>query len=118
MNFIELKEIVEKRLPMCGMKIRPDALAHIASLSRGLPHNAHLFGQQSAKKTLESRNLTIDINHVEDAIGSERKYHYRFVEPTMQPFILMQALRSNLITRQRVNDLIATHYEPRLSSDF
>lgn len=206
MDFVELKKIIEKRLPMVGMKIQPDALAHIVSLSRGLPHYTHLFGQQAAKKTLESRNLTIDINNVENAIpacidetaqtirkqyhtatmsprkgniykevllaaaltqgddlgyfapsdlqkflpkllnrdmapvslfgahlknlcepdrgkileqtGSERKYRCRFVEPMMQPFILMQALRSNRISRQQVNDLIATHYEPRFSSEF
>lgn len=206
MNFSELKEIIEKRLPTLGMKIRPDALAHIVSLSRGLPHYTHLFGQQAAKKTLENHNLIIDINNVEDAIpacinetaqtireqyhtatmsprkgniykevllsaalaqvddlgyfapadlqkslsalltrgavqvslfgahlknlcdpdrgkileqtGSERKYRYRFVEPMMQPFILMQALRSNRISRQQVNDLVATHYEPRFSSEF
>jgi Cdc6-like AAA superfamily ATPase len=206
MNPGELKEIVEKRLPRLGMKIRPDALAYIVSLSRGLPHYTHLFGQQAAKKTLEARELTIDIKHVEVALpacidetaqtireqyhtatmsprkgniykevllaaalaqvddlgyfapadlrnslatllrredaavslfgqhlknlcepdrgrvleqtGSERKYRYRFVEPMMQPFILMQGLRNGLITRQQVNDLAATHYEPRFSSEF
>jgi hypothetical protein len=46
------------------------------------------------------------------------KYRYRFVEPMMQPFILMQGLRSLLITRQQVTELAATHYEPRFSSDF
>jgi len=206
MNAAELKEIIEKRVPRIGMRIRPDALAYIVSLSRGLPHYAHLFGQQSAKKALQDRKLTIDIKHVESAIpscidetaqtireqyhkatisprkgniykevllaaalaqvddlgyfaptdlrrslaallkktdvlvslfgqhlktlceddrgkileqtGSERKYRYRFVEPMMQPFILMQGLRSGLITRQQVSELAATHYEPRFSSDF
>lgn len=206
MNPDELKEIIEKRLPKLGMKIRPDALAFIVSLSRGLPHYAHLYGQQSAKKTLEARQVTIDIKHVEASLhacieetaqtireeyhkatisprrgniykevllaaalaqvddlgyfapadlrkslaqllrredapvslfgqhlknlceadhakileqtGSERKYRYRFVEPMMQPFILMQGLRNNLITRQQIADLAATHYEPRFSSDF
>lgn len=199
----ELKEIIEKRLPKLGMQVRPDALAHIVSLSRGLPHYAHLFGQQSAKKALESQELTIDIKHVEAALpacieetaqtireeyhkatisprrgniykevllaaalaqvdelgyfapadlrrslarlldksdvlvslfgqhlknlcemdrgailektGSERKYRYRFVEPMMQPFVLMQALRDGLIAREQVNDLAATHYAPRFS---
>lgn len=213
MNPDELKEIIEKRLPKLGMKIRPDALAYIISLSRGLPHYTHLFAQQSAKKALEDRQLTIDIKHVESAlpacindtaqtireqyhkatmspragniykevllaaalaqvddlgyfapaalrkslgqllikkdptvkredplvslfgqhlknlcqpdrggileqIGTERKYRYRFVEPMMQPFILMQGLRDGLITQQQVTDLAATHYEPRFSSEF
>jgi Cdc6-like AAA superfamily ATPase len=201
----ELREIVSRRLPDLGMKIQQDALAHIVALSRGLPHYAHLFGQQAAKKALEDRKLTIDLKHVEDAlpecisqtaqtvraqyhlattsprqgniykevllaaslaqvdnlgyfppvalcnplaalltrdapvslfaqhlknlsqedrggileqIGSKRRYRYRFAEPMMQPYILMHALRSGLITRQQVHDLAAIHYEPRLSSDF
>ena len=196
----ELKEIIEKRLPALGMGIQPDALAHIVALSRGLPHYTHLFGQQSAKKALESRSLTINIGYVDRAIpdcieetaqtireqyhratlsahqgniyrevllaaaliqvddlgyfapvdlrctlaglinrpelkgslfgqhlktlcnddrgsileytGSARKYRYRFVEPMMQPFILMHALRAGIITRQQVNAIAATHYEP------
>ena len=206
MNPEELKEIVEKRIARLGMKIRPDALAHIVSLSRGLPHYTHLFGQQSAKKALEARLLTVDVTHVETAIpacvndtaqtireqyhkatmsprkgniykevllaaalaqvddlgyfapadlrrslaellkrgdvpvslfgqhlktlcekdrgkileqtGSERKYRYRFVEPMMQPFILMQGLRSGLITRNQVDALASTHYQPRFSGEF
>jgi Cdc6-like AAA superfamily ATPase len=206
MSADELKQIIEDRLPDLGMIIKPNALAHIAALSRGLPHFAHLLGQQSAKKALERRQLAINIEHVEmalpscieetartireqyhqatmsprkaniykevllaaalaqvddlgyfapvdlrkplaeflkkpdvlvslfaqhlkilcesdrgsilEATGSERKYRYRFVEPMMQPFILINGLRSGLITRQQVNDLAATHYEPRFSNDF
>ncbi len=202
----ELKEIIKKRLPPLGMTIQEDALSHIVSLSRGLPHYTHLFGQQSAKMALECKQLAVEIGHVELAIpnciaetaqtireqyhaatisprkgnmykevllaaalavvddlgyfqpadlkvalaellkkdevpvsafgqhlknlcepdrgaileqvGSERKYRYRFVEPMMQPFVLLQGLRTNLITRQQVNDLAATHYRPRFSSGF
>jgi Cdc6-like AAA superfamily ATPase len=206
MNPDELRQILEKRLPPLGMKIRGDAMAHIVSLSRGLPHYAHLFGQQAAKHCLEDQQLTIDIMHVERAlpacigetaqtvreqyhkatlsprkgniykevllaaalvqvdelgyfapadlqkplaamlkreeakvslfgqhlkslcepdrgeileqIGTDRKFRYRFVEPMMQPFILVQGLRTGQITRQQVNDLAATHYQPRFSNDF
>lgn len=202
----ELQEIISRRLPELGMEIQKEALSHIVALSRGLPHYTHLFGQQSAKKALEKRSLTIDLNYVESAIpacieqtaqtvreqyhkatisprrgniykevllaaalaevddlgyfapsalrrpltallrkpdapvslfgqhlknlcqqdrgeileqiGSERRYRYRFVEPMMQPFILMSGLRSGLITRDQVNELAATHYEPRLSTEF
>ena len=202
----ELQEIISRRLPELGMEIQKEALSHIVALSRGLPHYTHLFGQQSAKKALEKRSLTIDLNYVElaipacieqtaqtvreqyhkatisprrgniykevllaaalaevddlgyfapsalrrpltallrkpdapvslfgqhlknlcqqdrgeilEQIGSERRYRYRFVEPMMQPFILMSGLRSGLITRDQVNELAATHYEPRLSTEF
>jgi len=206
MNPDELKQIIDKRLPTLGMKIRPDAMAHIVSLSRGLPHYTHLFGQQAAKNSLEDKQLTVDIKHVEQAlpaciaeiaqtvreqyhkatlsprkgniykevllaaalvqvdelgyfapadlqkplaamlqreeakvslfgqhlkslcepdrggileqIGTDRKFRYRFVEPMMQPFILVQGLRTGQITRQQVNDLAATHYQPRFSNEF
>jgi Cdc6-like AAA superfamily ATPase len=202
----ELKEIIEKRLPRLAMKIRPEALAFIVGLSRGLPHYAHLFGQQAAKGALRSRNLTIDIVHVEKALpacisetaqtirekhhkatispragniykqvllaaaltqvdelgyfapvdlrrplarlldredapvslygqhlkalcendrgnileqtGTSRKYRYRFPEPMMQPFILMQGLAYRLVTRQQISELAATHYAPKFSSGF
>ncbi|HUC50547.1 MAG TPA: AAA family ATPase, partial [Xanthobacteraceae bacterium] len=90
MDSDEMKEIIEKRLPRLGMKIRPDALAFIVGLSRGLPHYAHLFGQQSAKKALEAHTLTIDIAHVEKALPAcisetaqtiREKYHKATISP-------------------------------------
>lgn len=68
MDTDELREIIEKRLPQLAMKIRADALAFIIGLSRGLPHYTHLFGQQAAKRALQSHSLTIDISHVEKAL--------------------------------------------------
>lgn len=201
----ELREIITRRLPDIGMKIQPDALAHIVALSRGLPHYTHLIGQQAGKKALESRKLIVDATHVDAAlpdciertaqtvreqyhvattspragniykevllaaslaqlddlgyfqpvalrqalaallkreapvslfaqhlknlsgedrgeileqIGTERRYRYRFSEPMMQPYILMHGLRTGLITKDQVEKLAATHYEPRLSTDF
>jgi Cdc6-like AAA superfamily ATPase len=201
----ELKEIINRRLPELGMKIQQDALAYVVALSRGLPHYAHLFGQQSARVTLEDRKLLIGMKHVDKAIpecvartnqtvrehyhsatmsprknnlykevllaaalsqvddlgyfapadlcaplstltkspapvslfgqhlkalceddrgkileqkGAPRKYRYRFVEPMMQPFVLMQGLQSNVITRQQVVSLAATHYQPKFSNAF
>ncbi|MDE2227621.1 MAG: orc1/cdc6 family replication initiation protein [Alphaproteobacteria bacterium] len=201
----ELRQIINGRLPALGMKIHQDALAHIVALSRGLPHYTHLFGQQSAKKALEDRQLVVDVKHVEAAmpecinqtaqtvreqyhratisqrqgniyrevllsaalaqvddlgyfqpvalskpltallkreapvslyaqhlknlseddrgkileqIGTDRRFRYRFAEPLMQPYILMHGLRNGLITREQVNTLAATHYEPRLSTEF
>jgi hypothetical protein len=59
-----------------------------------------------------------DRGRILQQIGTDRKFRYRFVEPMMQPFILIQGLRTGQITRQQVNDLAATHYQPRFSSDF
>jgi hypothetical protein len=71
-----------------------------------------LFGQHL--KTL----CEDDRGHLLEQVGSARKFRYRFAEPMMQPFILMQGRRDGLITRQQVDELAASHYEPKLSSDF
>ena len=206
MDPLELREIIERRIPMLGMTVSDNATNFIVALSRGLPHYTHLFGQQAAKKALESRSIHIDVSNVNAALpacadetaqtireqyhlatisprkgniykevllaaalapvdelgyfapadlqgslarllnrrdalvslfgqhlknlcerdrgailtltGSERKYRYRFVEPMMQPFILLQGLRGNLITREQVNELASTHSQPRFSTNF
>ena len=71
-----------------------------------------LFGQHLKKLCEEDRGKILE------QIGSERKYRYRFVEPMMQSFILMNGLKKNLITKGQVADLTATHYEPDLSIEF
>jgi hypothetical protein len=71
-----------------------------------------LFGQHLKNLCNEDRGSILEYT------GSERKYRYRFAEPMMQPFILMHALRNGIITRQRINALAATHYEPKFSSEF
>jgi Cdc6-like AAA superfamily ATPase len=64
----ELKEIINNRLPRVGMDIVQEALLYIVSLSRGLPHYAHLIGQRAAKNALEHKSLMIDINHVDQSM--------------------------------------------------
>ena len=201
----ELRHIIESRLPSLGMTIQHNALAYIVALSRGLPHYTHLFGQQAAKKALERKSLTIEIEHIESAIphciedtdqsvreqyhaatisprpkniykevllaaavaqvddlgyfspaalqnplstllkkpikvslfgqhmknlceadygsileytGSERRFKYRFKEPMMQPFILMNGRANGLVTQEQINELASSYYEPKLSIDF
>jgi hypothetical protein len=37
--------------------------------------------------------------------GRPRKYRYRFVNPMMQPFVIMHGLANGLITEEKVQDL-------------
>jgi DNA polymerase III delta prime subunit len=202
----ELRKIIETRLGELGMAIQPDALAHVVTLARGLPHNVHLVGQRSAKAALEKRSMIVDLQHVDDAmpeavgqidqlivtqyhratisprkdnlykevllaaalapiddlgyfapvdlekpmavllgrsevkvslfgqhlknlceedhgrileqVGTARKFRYRFSEPMMQPFILMNARASGQITREQIAELSVSHYEPKFSNGF
>ena len=205
MNMAELAETVERSSGKAGMTISPDASFRIISISAGLPHYAHLLGQQAARKALESRTFTIGVEHIDGAIGacvsetaeivkdqylratrgsreigifgkvllasalapvdsvgyfgpndlrvplaelmgkdkaflsgygyhlkrlceedcgsvlmrtgSKRKHRYRFVEPMMQPFILMKGLSSGLITWEQIAALGSEHYGPRFDTD-
>jgi Cdc6-like AAA superfamily ATPase len=81
-----------------------------ALLGRDAP--VSLFGQH-LKSLCEE-----DHGHILEQVGTARKFRYRFAEPMMQPFILMRGRRDGLITREQVDELALSHYEPRLSSDF
>ncbi|HMH18177.1 MAG TPA: AAA family ATPase [Burkholderiales bacterium] len=77
MKAAELAEIIDKRLPRVGMTITPAAKAQIVALSAGLPHYTHLLGQHAGRRAIESRSLTIDVQHVDDAERDclERAHH-------------------------------------------
>jgi len=64
----EMKEIINKRIPRLGMKIDPDALWKIITLSRGLPSYVHLLGLYSAQEAIDGRKLLITETHVDAAI--------------------------------------------------
>jgi hypothetical protein len=89
-----------------------DLRKSLAELLQREETNVSLFGQHLKNLCEEDRGSILEV------VGSERKFRYRFVEPMMQPFILIQGLRMAQITRQQVNDLAATHYQPRFSSEF
>ena len=201
----ELIDIIQSRLPQLGMTTDQTALAHMVTLSRGLPHYAHLVGQQSAAYAIDRHELAVGVEHVDSALhdcieqtdqsvrsqhhqatissqrtniykevllaaalaqvdelgyfqpvslqvplarlldrqakvslfgqhlkklclpargsileqtGAERRYRYRFIEPMMQPFILMNGLRSGSISREQVRELAESSYQPRLSTEF
>ena len=201
----ELIDIVQKRFDQLGMTTDQATLAHMVTLSRGLPHYAHLVGQQSAACAIDRHELAVGIEHVDSALsacieqtdqsirsqhhqatissrrtniykevllaaalaqvdelgyfqpvslqvpiaqlldrdakvplfgqhlkklclpergaileqtGSQRRYRYRFVEPMMQSFILMNGLQNGSISREQVSELAETSYQPRLSTEF
>jgi Cdc6-like AAA superfamily ATPase len=71
-----------------------------------------LFGQHLKILCTPERGSILEVT------GTPRRFRYRFVEPMMQPFILMNGLQNSLITKDQVRELATSYYEPRLSSDF
>ncbi len=64
----EMKEILRKRIPRLSMKIEPDAMWKILTLSRGLPSYVHLLGLYSTQDAIRHRRLTITEPNVDAAI--------------------------------------------------
>lgn len=68
MSNIEMREILNKRLPRLGMKIEGDALWKIVTLARGLPSYVHLLGLYATQDAIRMRRLTITEKNVDAAI--------------------------------------------------
>jgi hypothetical protein len=83
---------------------------------------ADILGVKEAKVSLFGQHLKNlcepDHGKILEQVGAPRKYRYRFSEPMMQAFILMTARAQNRITREQVNRLAVSHYEPKLSNEF
>jgi hypothetical protein len=88
-----------------------DLCAPLAALMKS-PAPVSLFGQHLKTLCEEDRGPILEQK------GAPRKYRYRFVEPMMQPFVLMQGLQGGAITRKEVMSLAATHYQPKFSNAF
>jgi Cdc6-like AAA superfamily ATPase len=50
--------------------------------------------------------------------GEPRRYRYRFVDPMMQPYIIIRGLSENLIDKQMLDSIAPNPLQPRLSNDF
>jgi len=71
-----------------------------------------LFGQHLKHLCQE------DHGHILEQTGVSRKFRYRFTQPMMQPFILINARRNELITRVQIEQLARSYQEPELSEAF
>jgi Cdc6-like AAA superfamily ATPase len=69
MSADELEAIVTRGLELLGMTIDPEALAHIAGLSQGLPHYTHLLSLHAARLAIDAGRDRVDVPHVVEAIG-------------------------------------------------
>lgn len=66
----ELHEILDNGLRVLGMSMDPQAKQEIASLSKGLPHYAHLLGRHAARAAADAESLTIGMDHVRAATSN------------------------------------------------
>ncbi len=69
MNQSELRQILDKRIQLLGMKFHGDAYFKIVELSRGLPSYAHLLGLYSTQSAIDRKSLIIKEQDVDAAIS-------------------------------------------------
>ncbi len=69
MSNIEMREILEKRIPQLGLTIHIDALWKIITLARGLPSYVHLLGMYAVQDAAKHRSSRISEEHVDAAIN-------------------------------------------------
>ena len=65
----ELKEIIDKRTHLLGMKVHPDAYWKIIELSRGLPSYVHLLGLYSVQSAIKRESFIVVESDVNSAIS-------------------------------------------------
>jgi len=68
MSKAELREIIDKRVSLLGMKMHTDAYWKIIELSRGLPSYVHLLGLYSIQSAIKRQSLNISEEDVDTAI--------------------------------------------------
>ena len=82
------------------------------TLVMGKPYDTAMFGQHLKILCGQDRGAILE------QTGTPRRFRYRFVEPLMQPYIIMRGIASGLITRQNLTDLVPNYEQPKLSTDF
>ena len=75
-------------------------------------YKVNKFGQHLTKLCEANRGSILEVT------GSTRRYRYRFVEPLMQPYVILQGLADGLVTKQTLKKITPNFLQPRLSSDF
>jgi Cdc6-like AAA superfamily ATPase len=112
------KDHIYKEVLLAAALAKIDDRGYFAPVDLERPLTA-LLGRQ-AKVSLFGQHLKNlkedDRGAVLEQIGSDRRYRYRFAEPMMQSFILLDGLQKGLITRKQVKELAATRPEPSASN--
>lgn len=67
------------------------------------------FGQHLKKLCEAERGRILEL------IGTPRRFRYRFVEPLMQPYVILRGLKDGLITKEQLKQLMPSYLEPRLA---
>lgn len=108
------KDHIYKEVLLAAALAEVDNLGYFAPVDLERPLSA-LLGRE-VKVSLFGQHLKnlkeVDRGAIFEQIGAARRYRYRFHEPMMQSFILMDGLQKGLITREQLNELAINRPEP------
>lgn len=72
-------------------------------------YDVAMFGQHLKKLCEAERGEILEVT------GSPRRFTYRFVEPLMQPYVILRGLSDGLIDKATLEGLLPSPIQPRLS---
>ena len=90
----------------------PKAIESPLSIIMSKRYDVPMFGVH-LKRLCES-----DRGSILEFVGSPRRFRYRFVEPLMQPYILLRGVADGIIDKATLDETIPNYLQPRLSSEF
>jgi energy-coupling factor transporter ATP-binding protein EcfA2 len=67
-----------------------------------------MFGQHLKQLCEPVRGKILELT------GTPRRFRYRFVEPLMQPYVILRGLKDGMISKDQMQQLIPSYLEPRL----
>lgn len=85
--------------------------APLSAIMKG-KYDVPMFGQHLKKLCGGDRGRILEVT------GSSRRFRYRFVEPLMQPYVILRGLTDGLIDKATLSALVPNYLQPRLSSEF
>lgn len=112
------KALYRHVLLACAL-VRPDNNGRFAAKDVAQPL-AGILGQRVGIDKFQSHLTAFSSEQrgtVLERTGKPRAYKYRFYEPKMQPYVIMQGIRDGMVSKEAM-EILASPEQPRLSTDF
>ena len=91
-----------------GMFAARDVVLPLSKIT-GTPYDIPAFAKHLKKFTSEERGRILQLH------GEERRYFYRFDDPMMQPFVILDGLSKKLITEDQIREIRAKSSPPLIN---
>jgi hypothetical protein len=108
MSPVELRQILEDRVPKLNISIQDSIVTKMIKFSQGLPGYMHLLGLLAVRSAVSSRSLKIAAPHLKDAVTralekadeSTRREYYKAIQSTKPDNRYREALLACALARK------------------